>query len=74
MLTVESFTMIEYQYPSDPSGQKYYAPQLQLAETRGLAGVSVREMVFSVPGLGWTAASAPPEQLWPPAKARPCLA
>ena len=55
VLTVESFTMIEYQYPSDSSGQKYYAPQLQLAETRGLAGVSVREMVFSVPGLGSTA-------------------
>ena len=52
VLTVESFTMIEYpRYPSDPSGQKYYAPRLQLAETRGLAGVSVREMaaVFSVP-------------------------
>lgn len=54
LLTVQSFGMIEYQYPTDSTGQWFYAPQLQLAETGGQSGATVIKMIFTVPGFGPT--------------------
>jgi hypothetical protein len=55
MLEVESFTMIEFQYPSAPDFW-FYAPQLRVRANSGGSGVAITRMEFDIPGLG----AAPP--------------
>lgn len=49
VLTVQSFSMVEYQNPGD-TGQYNYAPQLVLAATGGSSAATVTAMLLSLPG------------------------
>lgn len=48
-LTVTSFRMIEVQYPGYPGW--YYAPEIEVRETSGLANAIVTRIAVSVPGV-----------------------
>lgn len=49
-LVIDSFSMIEFQYPSAP-GRWFYAPQMRAHAAQGRTA-SVLVMTFSIPGLG----------------------
>ena len=53
LLIVESFRMIEFQYPSAPD-QWFYAPQMRLRGTGYKDGAVVTGVTFLIPGLGAT--------------------
>ena len=48
-LVVQDFSMIEFQYPSEP-GRWFYAPQLRVLAAPGRT-VSILRLTFSIPGL-----------------------
>jgi hypothetical protein len=48
-LTIDSFSVIEFEYPSAP-GQKYYAPQV-LVRAASTTAVTVLTLGFHIPGL-----------------------
>jgi hypothetical protein len=50
-LAVQSFSMIEYQYPSTP-GWWSYAPQILVAETSGHGSITILRLDVSIPGFG----------------------
>lgn len=47
-MVVEDFHVVEFQYPSEP-GRWYYAPQIRLRNTTGVAAAVVR-LEFEIPG------------------------
>ena len=49
-LVVDSFSMIEFQYPSAP-GRWFYAPQMRARASQGRSA-SILVLKFSIPGLG----------------------
>jgi len=51
LLVVESFRVIEFQYPSSP-GHYYYAPEVRLRETANGAGAAITALDFAIPGFG----------------------
>ena len=48
-LVIDSFSMIEYQYPGDPTW--YYAPQVQIREVNGKGAAAITMVDFQIPGL-----------------------
>ena len=50
-VVVDDFHVIEFQYPSAP-GHWFYAPQLRLHDTTGVADAAVIRMAFEIPGFG----------------------
>jgi hypothetical protein len=50
-LAIESFTMIEYQYPSAP-GWWSYAPQIRVDETSGHGSITIFRIDITIPGFG----------------------
>ena len=53
VLTIESFSMIEYKYDGEPD-QWYYAPIVRLRETTGARSADVLAVQFHMPGFGYT--------------------
>ncbi|MEO7521292.1 MAG: Ig-like domain-containing protein [Gemmatimonas sp.] len=51
ILEVESFTMIEFQYPG-ATGRWFYAPQLRVRIRGNANGASITRLDFTIPGLG----------------------
>ncbi|MBA3671343.1 MAG: hypothetical protein H0W68_04900, partial [Gemmatimonadaceae bacterium] len=51
VLVVESFSVVEFQYPSQP-GQWHYAPRVRVRESGGGGAVAVIGYDFIIPGLG----------------------
>jgi hypothetical protein len=51
LLVVESFWMIEFEYPSAP-GRWFYAPQIRLREPGNASGAAVTGVDFDIPGFG----------------------
>jgi hypothetical protein len=49
-LTIASFSVIEFQYA--PDNRWFYAPQIEVIETSGVASATVTKMSFAIPGLG----------------------
>jgi hypothetical protein len=50
-LTIASFVIVKFHYPSDPSQRWYYAPLLTVKETSGLGTATITKIAFSI---GWS--------------------